>query len=90
MRDLSFRDVTCPSTRGLLTWNRTNLLYALPDSLGTLSDYIKKHYIKRKSEIYRLIQSAPSKIAISVDLWTSSNHLSFLGVVAHFVDADYN
>ena len=54
-RDLSFGDVTCPSTRGLLTWNRTNLLYALPDSSTTLSDYIKKHYIKRKSEIYRLI-----------------------------------
>ena len=62
----------------------------MPDSSTTLSDYIKKHYIKRKSEIYRLIQSAPSKIAISVDIWTSSNHLSFLGVVAHFVDADYN
>jgi hypothetical protein len=62
----------------------------LPNSSTTLSDYIKKHYIKRKSEIYRLIQSALSKIAISVDIWTSSNHLSFLGVVAHFVDADYN
>jgi hypothetical protein len=90
MRDLSFRDVTCLLIRGLLTWNCTNLLYALPDLLGTLSDYIKKHYIKRKSEIYRLIPLAPSKIAISVNLWTSSNYLSFLGVVAHFVDADYN
>ncbi|KAF2625252.1 hypothetical protein BU25DRAFT_423345 [Macroventuria anomochaeta] len=59
MRDLSFGDVTCPSTRGLLTWNRINLLYALPDLSTTLSNYTKKHYIKRKSEIYRLIQPAP-------------------------------
>jgi hypothetical protein len=30
-----------------------------------------------------LLQAARSKISISVDIWTSSNHLSFLRVVAH-------
>ena len=55
MRDLSFRDVTCPATRGLLTWNRTNLLNALPDSATTMSSYINKHYQTRKSEVRQLI-----------------------------------
>lgn len=27
---------------------------------------------------------------MSADVWTSDNHFSFLGVVAHFVDADYH
>ena len=27
---------------------------------------------------------------MSVDVWTSDNYLSFLGVVAHFVDAENN
>jgi hypothetical protein len=31
-----------------------------------------------------MLQAAQSRISMSVDLWTSSNHLSFLGVVAHF------
>ena len=39
--------------------------------------------LQRISEIRLLLQLARSKISISVDMWTSSNHLSFLGVVAH-------
>jgi hypothetical protein len=32
-----------------------------------------------------MLQAAQSKISISVDVWMSSNYLSFLGVIAHFV-----
>lgn len=35
-----------------------------------------------------MIHSARSKIHISCDLWTSSNSLAILGVVAHFVTED--
>ncbi|KAK7178247.1 transposase-like protein [Paraphaeosphaeria sporulosa] len=87
--DMSFSDVTCAATRGLLTWNRSNLLHANSDSKTTLSEYINKYYTQRQSEVRRLTQSAASKIAISVDIRTSSNYLSFLGVVAHFVNANY-
>lgn len=90
MRDLSFHDVTSPSTQGLLTWNRANLLHALPNSHSTLSTYIKKLLHIRKAEVIEIIQSASSKVSVSVDVWTSDNHLSFLGVVAHFVDAENN
>jgi hypothetical protein len=90
MRDLSFQDATSPSIRGLLTWNRAELLHALPNLSNTLSSYIRKQCEDRKAEVRQLIQSAAGKIAVSVDVWTSANHLSFLGVVAHFVDADYN
>ena len=40
---------------------------------------------ERKAEIVRLIGGAVSKISVSLDVWTSSNYISFFGVVAHFV-----
>jgi hypothetical protein len=40
---------------------------------------------KRKVKVKELLAVAKSKISVSVDIWTSSNYLSFLGVVAHFV-----
>jgi ribosomal protein S3AE len=61
------------------------LLRALPTSKTTLSNYVKTALEERKLIIKSLVQSAASKVAVSVDVWTSSNYLSFLGVVAHFV-----
>jgi hypothetical protein len=40
---------------------------------------------ERKDEVRELLQASKGKISISVDVWTSSNYLSFLSVVAHFV-----
>ena len=85
MRDLSFADVTSPLTRGMLTWNQSNLLHALPDSRTTLSSYINKRARERKAEVSRLLQTAAGKISISADVWTSGNHISFLAIDAHFV-----
>lgn len=83
--DLSLRQATSPETRGLLTWNRPQLLKALPSHHTTLAKYIEEGLEERKLEIKELLRTASSTIALSVDIWTSPNHLSFLGVVAHFV-----
>jgi hypothetical protein len=85
LKDISFSDAASSATRALLTWNRIDLLRALPTSKTTLSNYVKRALEERKIIIKRLVQSAASKVAVSVDVWTSSNYLSFLGVVAHFV-----
>jgi hypothetical protein len=42
---------------------------------------------KRKAEVRALLQAARGKISLSVDVWTSSNYLSFLSVVAYFAGA---
>jgi hypothetical protein len=55
----------------------------LPDCYGTLCSYVLRYLDERMSELRILLLVARSKISISVDIWTSSNHLSFLGVVAH-------
>jgi hypothetical protein len=81
----SFLQSTSDRCQGLLAWNRLNLLNALPSSPATLSSYIQARFKERKEEIKTLCQGACSKIALSVDEWSSPNHLSMLAVVAHFV-----
>jgi len=85
LKDVSFSTAVSPAFRGLLTWNRSSLLAALPDSKSTMSSYVMKLVEKRKGEVKDMLAAAKSKISLSVDIWTSSNYLSFLGVVAHFV-----
>ncbi|KAE8846490.1 hypothetical protein HRS9139_01057 [Pyrenophora teres f. teres] len=89
LRDVSFNIATSTELRGLLTWNRTGLLKALPSSASTITSYVRSTHALRMSEIKALLKTASSRLSISVDVWTSSNHLSFLGVVAHFSDSQY-
>jgi hypothetical protein len=50
-----------------------------------MSSYVMKLLDTRKIEVRELLVAAESKISISVNIWTSSNYLSFLRVVAYFV-----
>jgi hypothetical protein len=84
LKDISFLVATSPELRGLLTWNRSDLLKALPTSTATIAEYTRVTLEEQREEIKKLVTTARSKISISVDVWTSSNHLSFLGVVGHF------
>ncbi|RYN48425.1 hypothetical protein AA0114_g7239 [Alternaria tenuissima] len=89
LKDISFLVATSPELRGLLTWNRSDLLKALPTLTATIAEYTRVTLEERREEIKKLVTTARSKISISVDVWTSSNHLSFLGVVGYFADAQY-
>lgn len=89
LRDVSFNIATSTELRGLLTWNRTSLLKALPSSVSTITSYVRSTHALRMSEIKALLKTASSRLSISIDVWTSSNYLSFLGVVAHFSDSQY-
>lgn len=85
VNDLSFKMCVDPSTRGLLTWNRSSLLRALPASHSTLSKYVVLQLAERKKDILKLLAESDSRISVSCDIWTSPNNCDFLGVVAHFV-----
>lgn len=89
VNDISFHTATNQATRGLITWNRRNLLSALPNSATTLSSYVINQFHERQLEVAALLEKARSKISVSVDVWTSRNYYSFLAIVAHFVDATY-
>jgi hypothetical protein len=58
VRDISLATAVCPATRGLLTWNRTALLDALPNCRTTLSRYVLKTLDERKIEVGALLQAA--------------------------------
>jgi hypothetical protein len=62
-----------------------DLLSALPSSAATLLSYICDALVQRRKEIQTILILAKSKVALSMDIWTSPNHLSFLGVCAHFI-----
>jgi hypothetical protein len=86
VKDVSFANATPAKFRGLLTWNRSSLLSALPKSSSTIRQYIFSTLSSRRSEVAAILQAAKSRISVSVDIWISSNHLSFVGVVAYFVN----
>ena len=75
--DMSFLNATSSATRGPLTWNRSDLLRALPFSGTKLSEYVHKMTEERKVARHGLWASTASKISVSTDVWTSSNYLSF-------------
>lgn len=88
-RNLTFRQATHEDTRALFAQTREDITKLLYQSPTSLSDLIVRTYEQRKLDIQQLLIPAKSKIHISCDVWTSTNHLSLLGVVAHFLDKTY-
>jgi hypothetical protein len=82
---VSVANATSVATWGLLTWNRSSLLHALPNSRSAMSKYMQAKLEERKIEVGKLLRAASSKISVSVNIWTSNIYLSILGVVAHFL-----
>lgn len=82
--DVSFLHAVSLGTRGLLTWNRISMMRALPNSATTVSRYVLSQLETRKEVVVEMVGGSASKVAVSVDVWTSTNYMSFLGVVAHF------
>lgn len=46
-------------------------------------------YEEKKRKLQNVLKSIPGKISISLDLWSSRNSHSFLGVKAHYVDSNW-
>lgn len=58
----------------------------LPGCVNTLRQWILDAFEVRKRKLKQRLQRAHSKISFSFDLWTSTNHLALLGLVAHYID----
>jgi hypothetical protein len=50
----------------------------------TIAKYTRSTLEEQREEIKKLVTTARSKISISINVWTSNNHLSFFSVVGHF------
>lgn len=68
----------------------SNLIsHILPSSHTTVQEWTVHSYRRRKLRVKNLLQKARSKVHLSFDLWTSTNHYAFNAIVAHFVSDDY-
>lgn len=69
----------------LLNYLNTEVDSWLPRSHTTIQTWTIRTYESEKLLIATAVQSALSKIHLTVDLWSSPNSLAILGVVAHYI-----
>ena len=87
---ISFHQVEQPSFRLLLSYlSATSASYtAIPQSLSRSSTTLRTWTIQlfnQQKQVLILLLESPSVIHFTFDLWTSSNHLALLGLVAHWI-----
>jgi hypothetical protein len=70
----------------MLTYDRQAIQVVLSKAPNSLKKWIQRSYERRQLDIKSLLLLSKSKIHLSCDIWTSTNGLSLLGIVAHFVD----
>jgi hypothetical protein len=71
-----------------------NFCYALNPQSSTfirtshtsIKEQIKQHFLEKKDVVRKALQSARTKIHLSVDIWTSPNNHLLLAICASFVD----
>ncbi|KAJ6437614.1 LOW QUALITY PROTEIN: transposase-like protein [Purpureocillium lavendulum] len=83
---LSYREVTDESTTDLLTYGKPPLARLLPTHHSTLSRWVKDSMAARLPFIIELVQSALSRINLSIDGWRAHNRREYIAVCGHFVD----
>jgi hypothetical protein len=83
-RDIPFSAVEDPDFR---------LMFAPLDRPIPSADAIKREvmecYREEAARVYERLRSVGSKISLTLDCWTSPNGLAFLGVTAHYIDAQW-
>lgn len=89
LQNLSFGQATSPTTIAVFQLLRDGTHNFFYGSRCALSKLINESYTRRQDEILHLFNGAMSSIHLSNDLWSTTNNLSLLGIVAHFLDALY-
>jgi hypothetical protein len=78
-----------PSFRALLQYCNPAANQLLPRCSSTIKANLERSYVNKKAAIKQELQSSLSSIHLAPDGWSSPNGLGLLGVVAHFVSAEY-
>ena len=61
----------------------------IPKAGNTVRGWILAEFERRQEEVKKQLWASRSRIHLSFDLWTSPNHLSFVGVVGHYMSSQY-
>ena len=71
--------------RALLFYIAPGLEKLLPKTAKVIRGWVLEAFAVRKKQLKEEMRNAHSRIHISFDLWTSTNHKAIVGVVAHYI-----
>ena len=83
---IAFTIAENPAFRGLLSMFSSTLAAWIPNDGDVLCSWIMKAYYDRKVSLSEDMRAAKSNIHLSFDLWTSANSITFVAIVAHYID----
>ena len=92
--NISFRQVEDNSFRMLLSYltavvsSYNAIPHSLPKSGDTICSWVCGLFMNTKDKLKTDLLSAPFSIHFTFDLWTSPNHIAFMGIVGHWVNKD--
>ncbi|KJZ69425.1 hypothetical protein HIM_11198 [Hirsutella minnesotensis 3608] len=88
VRNLSYNCCSWPELHAFVCAinNTANDLISL--SHGSIQKLVSNSYCVHKDILRRKLQSSPSKLHLSADVWSAPNHKGFLGICVKFVDPD--
>jgi hypothetical protein len=81
---IPYRMSTIPEFRDLLAFLNEDVEAALPANGDTIRNWTMETFRHERQRVQQGVQSAASKVHFTVDLWTSSNSLALLGMIAHY------
>ncbi|EXX59676.1 hypothetical protein RirG_186940 [Rhizophagus irregularis DAOM 197198w] len=58
-------------------------------SADTVRKDVLKLYNKYRIDVKHMLQNVLGKLSFTLDCWTSTNNIAFLGITCHFVDVDW-
>ena len=87
---LAYTLVENPYFRDLINLLNATLFPFLPKTAFSIRQSILNAFSGKKSVVSKMLRNSKSNIHLSFDMWTSDSTKSYLAVVGHFVDLDYN
>ena len=79
------RLVECSAFRSLLSFLNEDVDVWLPNSSNLVNTWLMRQFSHEREQVQRRLLNAYTRIHLSLDLWTSPNHLAILGVIATFI-----
>ena len=87
--DVSLRKASSQRFRDLVGYHNPTVAPVLPETHDTVRDWIIAGAQQSKLAVRRSLEKARSRITLSFDAWKSDNELDLLGIIAHYIDEQY-
>jgi hypothetical protein len=82
------RFVQCEAFREFIQYLNPSGNALLPESHTKIQEWLIRQFQAGKEQTKQLLQSARTATHLSLDMWTSTNHLAILGIIAHYISED--